>query len=59
MISPYQIIAATEWNFHPQGVAAAASQHLIAADKSTLQQQAASVINAIDPCVVFELLIEE
>lgn len=59
MIANYQIIAPTEWNFHPQGVAALSLQQLTAPDKSTLQQQAALVINALDPCVGFELLIEE
>jgi Ni,Fe-hydrogenase I large subunit len=59
MISHYQIIAPTEWNFHPKGVVASSLQQLIVKDKSTLRQQAALVINAIDPCVGFELLIEE
>jgi hypothetical protein len=40
-------------------VAALSLQQLTAPDKATLQQQAALVINAIDPCVGFELLIEE
>jgi Ni,Fe-hydrogenase I large subunit len=59
MISHYQIIAPTEWNFHPKGVVASSLQQLIVKDKSILRQQAALVINAIDPCVGFELLIEE
>jgi Ni,Fe-hydrogenase I large subunit len=59
MIANYQIIAPTEWNFHPQGVAALSLQQLIASDKVILQQQAAQIINAIDPCVGFELLIKE
>jgi Ni,Fe-hydrogenase I large subunit len=59
IIKHYQIIAPTEWNFHPQGVAALSLQQLTALDKTTLHQQATLIINALDPCVGFELLIEE
>jgi hypothetical protein len=59
VIKNYQIIAPTEWNFHPQGVAALSLQQLTAPDKSSLLQQAQLVINAIDPCVSFEVIIEE
>jgi hypothetical protein len=59
IISHYQIIAPTEWNFQPNGIAALSLQQLIAPNKTLLQQQAAMVINAIDPCVGFELIIEE
>jgi hypothetical protein len=59
IIKNYQIIAPTEWNFHPQGVAMLSLQQLTAPDKSSLLEQASLVINAIDPCVGFEVLIEE
>jgi hypothetical protein len=59
VIKNYQIIAPTEWNFHPQGVVASSLQQLTAPTKSLLQQQASLIINAIDPCVGFELLIKE
>lgn len=59
VIENYQIIAPTEWNFHPQGVAALSLQQLTAPDKAALHQQAALLINAIDPCVGFKVFIEE
>ena len=57
IISHYQIIAPTEWNFQPNAIAALSLQSLIASSKTLLQQQAAMLINAIDPCVGFELCI--
>lgn len=47
-IQAYKILAPTEWNFHPQGVAAQALSGL-----NTTEARA--VIEAIDPCVDFEL----
>lgn len=47
-IASYKILAPTEWNFHPEGVAAKALKGLAPA-------QAKAVIEAIDPCVDFEL----
>jgi coenzyme F420-reducing hydrogenase alpha subunit len=59
IISHYQIIAPTEWNFQPNAIAAISLQAITATNKTQLQQQAERVINAIDPCVGFELRIEE
>jgi hypothetical protein len=47
-IAEYRILAPTEWNFHPKGVAAQALKGLDVA-------QAKAVIEAIDPCVDYEL----
>lgn len=49
-IKSYQIIAPTEWNFHPSGVAAQALRGLNA-------PQARVMIEAFDPCVDFELRV--
>ncbi len=49
-IIDYKILAPTEWNFHPQGLAAQALKGLNA-------RQAKAVIEAIDPCVDFELRV--
>lgn len=57
LISNYQIVAPTEWNFHPNGVAALSLNSLDAKNKALLQTQATLIINAIDPCVGFELVI--
>lgn len=58
IISRYQIIAPTEWNFHPQGVVAQSLKQLTAPNKNLLKAQAGLIINAIDPCVAFELNID-
>ncbi len=55
VLADYQIIAPTEWNFHPHGVAAVSLQTLTTNAESTLRQQATLLINAFDPCVGFTL----
>lgn len=56
-VSQYQILAPTEWNFHPRGVLATSLNALDATDTSTLTEQASLLITAIDPCVGYELRI--
>ena len=56
-INDYRILAPTEWNFHPQGVAAKSLQSLVAKNDDDLHQQAQLIIEAIDPCVDFEVRI--
>lgn len=57
VIRRYQILAPTEWNFHPRGVAVQGLYNLNGTDEATLKQQAALWINAIDPCVGFNLQV--
>ncbi len=58
IISNYQILAPTEWNFHPQGLAAKSLDSLTSNNnKDDLEQLAHLVIHAIDPCVGYELRI--
>ena len=57
VVADYAIVAPTEWNFHPQGVAVQGLKTLAADDPPQLKQQAALWINAIDPCVGYELRI--
>ena len=52
----YQILAPTEWNFHSQGVVAKALARL-SGEAETIEQQARLLINAIDPCVGYELSV--
>ena len=47
-VTRYAILAPTEWNFHPAGVAAQALAGLG-------PEQAAAVVEAIDPCVEYRL----
>lgn len=57
VISNYQILAPTEWNFHPRGLAAKSLQTLAASKQVEIDQVAHLLINAIDPCVGYELRI--
>ncbi|MCU7931880.1 MAG: nickel-dependent hydrogenase large subunit [Candidatus Thiodiazotropha sp. (ex Codakia rugifera)] len=57
IIKSYQILAPTEWNFHPRGVVARGLQKLPAENVSFLRQQADLFINAVDPCVGYKLEI--
>lgn len=57
-IAGYQIVAPTEWNFHPHGALARGLQDLPAGSEAELRQQAVLLINAIDPCVGYKLQID-
>lgn len=54
-IDRYQILAPTEWNFHPRGIVAQGLQGMDAVDETVLRRQTALLINAVDPCVSYEL----
>ncbi len=58
-VAQYQILAPTEWNFHPQGVVA---QGLAAiarsgAQRAELEHLARLYITAVDPCVDYQLSV--
>ncbi len=54
-ITSYKILAPTEWNFHPHG---AVTQCLTALnDNADLQQQARLIVEALDPCVQYEVRV--
>lgn len=57
ILSQYQILAPTEWNFHPRGLAAQSLSRLNARDEAELETLARLVVNVIDPCVGYELTI--
>ena len=57
VIGDYAILAPTEWNFHPNGVAVQGLMRLPVESEERLKQQAALWINAIDPCVAYELRV--
>ncbi len=54
-VRDYQIVAPTEWNFHPHGVLAAVLNALPETDTETLRRMADMVVTAVDPCVGYEL----
>ncbi len=56
-ISRYQIVAPTEWNFHPQGLIHQSLSHIKAQNVQEHEQLARLVINAIDPCVAYQLSV--
>ena len=57
-VQRYQILAPTEWNFHPRGVLAQGVKGLAVSNKALLRRQTELLINAIDPCVGYELQID-
>jgi len=57
IISNYQILAPTEWNFHPQGLIKQCLACLKSNDKKEINLLAHILINAIDPCVGYELRV--
>jgi Ni,Fe-hydrogenase I large subunit len=57
-ITRYNIIAPTEWNFHPRGPISQALLNLSDEDPTVLRRQADLLIQLMDPCVGYELIIE-
>ncbi len=56
-VEDYRILAPTEWNFHPRGVVAQALSNL-RGDAGEIEGQTRLLINAVDPCVAYELQID-
>ena len=56
-ITGYQILAPTEWNFHPHGVVAQSLDRL-SGSADEVKQQADLLIGSIDPCVAYDLHVE-
>lgn len=54
-IAQYQVVAPTEWNFHPQGVLAQSLVGLAWSDQARLSRQAGLMVQAIDPCVGYQV----
>jgi Ni,Fe-hydrogenase I large subunit len=50
-VAGYQIVAPTEWNFHPAGALARGLEGMRAADEATLLSDAGLVVQGLDPCV--------
>ncbi|MEW8030414.1 MAG: nickel-dependent hydrogenase large subunit [Candidatus Thiodiazotropha sp.] len=57
VVAGYQIVAPTEWNFHPRGVVARGLLTLPAREIDALKRHADLFINAVDPCVGYRLEI--
>lgn len=57
-VARYQVVAPTEWNFHPAGPLAAALGALPPDTPETLSAQARWLTTALDPCVAFTVNVE-
>jgi hypothetical protein len=51
----YQIVAPTEWNFHPQGALVQALRQLPGGGAAAVQRRATLLVLAADPCVDYRL----
>ncbi|HFD31930.1 MAG TPA: hypothetical protein ENJ28_04350 [Gammaproteobacteria bacterium] len=58
-VKQLNILAPTEWNFHPQGVVVKSLEGLQANHVDQLKLQAELLIHAVDPCVGYQLHINE
>ena len=57
IVTQYQILAPTEWNFHPRGLINQSLEHLSGDDPAQIEPLARVMINAIDPCVGYDLRV--
>ena len=56
-VARYQILAPTEWNFHPEGPLVEGLRGAAAGDG--IAWKAAMLVGALDPCVGAEVIVEE
>lgn len=56
-VSRYQILAPTEWNFHPRGALVQALSGMRADTEPALRGKVAQAMLALDPCVGYELRV--
>lgn len=56
-VSSYQIVAPTEWNFHPQGSVLSALAKLSGGDADDVKRKGSMLITTVDPCVGFTLAV--
>jgi Ni,Fe-hydrogenase I large subunit len=57
VVARYQIVAPTEWNFHPRGALATELVGLSAPDAATLRKRVDMLVQSLDPCVKYEVTI--
>jgi len=54
-VADYQIVAPTEWNFHPEGALVRGLEGLTADDRPALVSRARLAVHALDPCVACQV----
>ncbi|HFB66580.1 MAG TPA: hypothetical protein ENJ60_13680 [Aeromonadales bacterium] len=57
LINQYQILAPTEWNFHPEGLLNQSLQNITVNNIENITQVTHLIINSIDPCVGYQLRV--
>lgn len=55
----YQILAPTEWNFHPDGPLVQGLYDRAVENREDLQRQTGMLVAALDPCVAHEVIVED
>ncbi len=58
-VKSYDIIAPTDWNFHPKGIFSYCLLGQVHKNEKATRQMIEVVIHALDPCVGFEITIEK
>jgi Ni,Fe-hydrogenase I large subunit len=58
-VTDYQIVAPTEWNFHPDGAFAQDLRGLVEPDEEQLRRLAHIEAMSLDPCVAYEIEIRD
>ncbi|MEO8120583.1 MAG: hypothetical protein ABI606_14850 [Rhodoferax sp.] len=58
-VASCQVLAPTEWNFHPQGAVAQALEQLTTPSMSGVCREVDLLFSAYDPCVKHEILTED
>lgn len=58
-IQRYQILAPTEWNFHPEGPLVQGLYDRVVENREDLQRQTGMLVTALDPCVAHEVIVED
>jgi hypothetical protein len=56
-VARWQIVAPTEWNFHPRGALATELPGMRARDEATLRRRVSLLAQTLDPCVRFDVEI--
>ena len=54
-VAHYQIVAPTEWNFHPAGALVRGLRTIVTDDSEALEQRTRLAVQALDPCVAFHI----
>jgi Ni,Fe-hydrogenase I large subunit len=57
-VAEYNVVAPTEWNFHPRGAFASMLLGSLATDVEVLHREAAILALALDPCVPYQIEVQ-